>query len=281
MASFIPPLSRWFPITSPFGSPTAAGPHAGEPHTAIDFGAPFNEPIFSMADGIVLAPNGNPEGVTGGNTVTIDYGNGIIATFAHLNTMLVKPGDRVGRGQQIGTVGNTGITTGTGGTSGSHLHLDVWENGKKINPLDLFDWTEEAINPAWYGGQWSVASVIEWLTESTAEDVGNRTWGQYIDGINTDFVGGLVKSKDVAAAINQLGWRDKVIASNDLPTVAAAIFSMGPLDAFTSSKGDNWGAAIVEFVAAILNPETWVRVAALVLGFIMAGAGAYMIWTTT
>jgi murein DD-endopeptidase MepM/ murein hydrolase activator NlpD len=53
--------------------------------------------------------------------------------YLHLDTILVKEGQRVKRGQTIGTMGNTGYSTGT------HLHLSITKNGQYIDPEKLFN----------------------------------------------------------------------------------------------------------------------------------------------
>lgn len=134
---FVSPLAEWFNITTPYGGRTAKGPNAGGAHSAVDIGAPMGTALYSIGPGTVLKPDGNPEGVTGGNTVTVDYGNGLIMSFSHLDKVFVKPGDKVGAAQMIGQTGNSGISTGP------HLHIDAWLSGEKINPLDLFDYTKD------------------------------------------------------------------------------------------------------------------------------------------
>lgn len=285
--SFLPPLSRYFQITTEYGAPVAAGPTKGEPHNAIDFGAPYGEPVFAMRDGIVLQPNGNPEGVTGGNTITIDYGDGIIATMAHLSEIDVRPGDRVKKGKKIGNVGNSGITTGHGGTSGAHLHLDVWDHGHKINPLNLFHWDADDISPKEYesGSSANVGDIVDFLQDQLADDIKDgKTWGEW--GINSypyGFFGANtpidMDVEELRIAIDSLGWRDRKMSVTDIPIFAAELVKLGP-DKGIGAVAD-WGKAIVDFVGAIVNPETWARVAAMVLGVIMAFFGAYMIWTTT
>ena len=68
-----------------------------------------------------------PEG-NYGNVIVLDHGYGIKTRFGHLAEMLVKSGDRVKRGEQVGSVGNTGRSTGP------HLHYEVRVNGIPQNP---------------------------------------------------------------------------------------------------------------------------------------------------
>lgn len=133
--AFVPFLASYFPVTTEYGAPTAAGPNAGTPHNAVDFGTPKGTPLYSPGSGLVLAPNGNPEGVTGGNTVSVDYGNGVVIAFSHLDRVFVKQGDRIAPGDFIATTGDSGIATG------AHLHVDAWVNGVKADVRELIDWS--------------------------------------------------------------------------------------------------------------------------------------------
>jgi murein DD-endopeptidase MepM/ murein hydrolase activator NlpD len=66
-----------------------------------------------------------------GNTVFIDHGNNLTSRYAHLSKIEVKVGDKVNMDTEIGKLGITGRTTGP------HLHLEIHENGKAINPLTV------------------------------------------------------------------------------------------------------------------------------------------------
>ena len=63
-----------------------------------------------------------------GNTVEIDHGGGLKTRYGHLAAITVRVGDHVGIGQRIGGMGSTGRSTGT------HLHYEVWLNGRPMNP---------------------------------------------------------------------------------------------------------------------------------------------------
>jgi len=94
-------------------------------HQGQDFAAPLNTPIRAPAPGIVSFV-GVRSGY--GNTVEIDHGQGFKTRYAHLNSMAVRPGQRVALGQRIGAMGTTGRSTGV------HLHYEVWMNGRPQNP---------------------------------------------------------------------------------------------------------------------------------------------------
>jgi murein DD-endopeptidase MepM/ murein hydrolase activator NlpD len=67
-----------------------------------------------------------------GNVIIIDHGFGYKTKYAHLHSIKVRKGQKVTRGQVIGTVGNTGKSTSP------HLHYEVWKNNRKINPINYF-----------------------------------------------------------------------------------------------------------------------------------------------
>ena len=101
-------------------------------HSGVDYGVCANLNIYTPADGVVV--------FTGfltvrGNTVIIDHGWGVYSGLYHQSEILVKVGDVVSAGQQIGLIGSTGRVTGP------HLHWDLFVNGIQVNPLDWLDQT--------------------------------------------------------------------------------------------------------------------------------------------
>jgi murein DD-endopeptidase MepM/ murein hydrolase activator NlpD len=95
-------------------------------HAGIDLAAPQGTPIYATADGVV----DRAEWSGGyGNMVEIDHGKGLQTRFGHLSRILVHPGDRVVRGQEIALMGSTGRSTG------SHLHYEVRIDGHAVNPV--------------------------------------------------------------------------------------------------------------------------------------------------
>lgn len=109
-------------------------------HAGVDFGASWGAPIYAATDGRV-----NYAGWHGGhgNYVRIDHGSGIGTGYAHMSRIAVSPGTSVRRGQVIGYVGSTGLSTGP------HLHYEMYRNGQTVNPLSIGAITRQAaVDPA-------------------------------------------------------------------------------------------------------------------------------------
>jgi len=119
----VTPVDGW--VTSGFGMRTS--PFTGERtlHVGLDIAAPVGTPILAPADGIVIF-TGKKEGF--GNFVMLAHGYGVISRYGHNNQNLVSPGQKLSRGEQIATVGESGRTTGP------HLHYEIMVNGKLENP---------------------------------------------------------------------------------------------------------------------------------------------------
>ncbi len=117
------PARGW--VTSDFGQ--RLDPYTADRmmHAGLDIAAEPGKPIYAPADGTVVfaGPEGNY-----GNVIALDHGFGIKTRYGHLAEILVKPGDRVRRGEQVGSVGNSGRATGP------HLHYEVRVNGIPQNP---------------------------------------------------------------------------------------------------------------------------------------------------
>ena len=95
-------------------------------HPGIDIVANRGTAVFSPADGIITK-TGRMGGY--GNVVFLSHGNGITTRYGHLDTLSVKVGDKLKRGDKIGLVGSTGRSTGP------HLHYEVLVHNQKVNPL--------------------------------------------------------------------------------------------------------------------------------------------------
>lgn len=98
-------------------------------HTGIDFTAPTGTPIYATGNGRVISA-GPDRGY--GNCVIVSHGFGYQTLYGHMYRIKAKNGQVVKRGQLIGYVGNTGLS------SGPHLHYEVIKNGTKINPINYF-----------------------------------------------------------------------------------------------------------------------------------------------
>lgn len=99
-------------------------------HWGMDFSAPTGTEIFATGDGVVAKVVNSRRGY--GKHVIIDHGYGYETLYAHMSKIDVRRGQKVKRGDVIGLVGNTGIS------SAPHLHYEVMKDGKKINPANFY-----------------------------------------------------------------------------------------------------------------------------------------------
>ena len=100
------------------------------PHTGVDYAAPSGTPVVALGDGVVTH-RGWAGG--GGNTIKIKHPGNYVTSYMHLRGYAkgIKVGSRVSRGELIGYVGSTGVSTGP------HLDFRVYKNGKPIDPLKM------------------------------------------------------------------------------------------------------------------------------------------------
>lgn len=101
----------------------------GKMHAGIDFSADRGTPIYATGNGTVKQA-GSMGGY--GNAVLISHGYGYETLYAHMSKVNVRQGQRVQRGDVIGYVGSTGLSTG------AHLHYEVHKNGEKVDPINFF-----------------------------------------------------------------------------------------------------------------------------------------------
>ena len=99
-------------------------------HTGIDFAAPIGTPIYATADGTVAEVSVRFSGY--GKMIEIDHGFGYRTRYAHMHDFAVRQGQNIKRGELIGYVGDTGLSTAP------HLHYEVLRNGTQINPVHYF-----------------------------------------------------------------------------------------------------------------------------------------------
>jgi murein DD-endopeptidase MepM/ murein hydrolase activator NlpD len=122
------------PLGAEIGSGNFSWPSAGSisqeywsGHPGVDIAGRAGAPVKAADGGYVSVAGGGWNGGYG-NQVIIDHGNGFATLYAHMNSIFVRPGESIAAGQQIGTVGNTGNSTGP------HLHFEILYQGYARNP---------------------------------------------------------------------------------------------------------------------------------------------------
>ena len=113
------------PVTSRFGFRRHPIFRLRQFHQGVDIAAPRGSQVLAASDGKVLFASWYGGY---GKLVILDHGGGTSTLYGHLSAILVKPGQVVARGQRIGNVGSTGYSTGP------HLHYEVRQNGRPIEP---------------------------------------------------------------------------------------------------------------------------------------------------
>ena len=108
---------RWHPID-----------HVYKMHNGVDLPGDTGTPVVATRSGVVTTAVFHK---TCGNHIWINHGDGYKSVYMHLDTMIVSEGDYVVAGQQIGTLGNTG------GSTGPHLHFGIAYNGNYLDPMPL------------------------------------------------------------------------------------------------------------------------------------------------
>ena len=125
-APFANPVKAAFRFTSKFGPRRDPKTGGRRMHKGVDFAAANGTPLYATADGVVTHA-GWSSGY--GRLVKIQHEFGIETRYAHMSKLRAKVGQRVSRGDRIGDMGSSGNSTGT------HLHYEVREGGKAVNPM--------------------------------------------------------------------------------------------------------------------------------------------------
>lgn len=127
----IAPAKNTFRISSPFGN--RKDPVFGKRafHEGVDFATFLGNPVYSTGDGVVERVRYQFFGY--GNEILINHGYGYKTRYAHLNSIDVRVGQHLKRGDKIGAVGSTGKSTGP------HLHYEVIYKGQHVNPYSFYD----------------------------------------------------------------------------------------------------------------------------------------------
>ncbi len=99
-------------------------------HWGMDFSAPLGTPVYATGDGKVEKVQWSRRGY--GNQVKINHGYGYKTLYAHLQKFTVKKNQNVKRGDLIGYIGNSGISTAP------HLHYEIIKNNRRVNPVNFY-----------------------------------------------------------------------------------------------------------------------------------------------
>lgn len=128
----INPISSADPfwITSSYGYRNDPFTGRRTAHHGLDLAGPYGLDIHVSGDGVVVTAKKGRFGY--GKEVVVDHGFGYTTRYAHLQEILVKPGQKLKRGQVLGTLGSSGRSTGP------HLHYEVNLNGRPMNPMFFF-----------------------------------------------------------------------------------------------------------------------------------------------
>lgn len=143
-----------------FGSPFGYRKHPilgyVKMHEGIDLTAEKGTPVYASGDGIVLKADANNKGY--GNCIKVNHGYGYTTIYAHLSELLVNPGQMVKRGDLIGLVGNTGLSTSP------HLHYEVRIDNKPVDPVNFYynDITDEEYEQMIDAAATSETHYFEW-----------------------------------------------------------------------------------------------------------------------
>jgi len=117
-------------ITSDFGWRTHPIYKTQQFHPGMDFASEQGTPIYSTGDGLIEIADNLAQGY--GNHVVINHGFGYQTLYGHMSKIAVHANQKINRGQLIGYVGSTGLSTGP------HLHYEVIKNGEKVNPINYY-----------------------------------------------------------------------------------------------------------------------------------------------
>jgi murein DD-endopeptidase MepM/ murein hydrolase activator NlpD len=117
-------------VTSGFGWRVHPIYKSQEFHPGMDFAAEQGTPIYATGDGVVETADNLAQGY--GNHVVINHGFGYETLYGHMSKIKAHVGQKVMRGELIGYVGSTGLSTAP------HVHYEVIRNGEKVNPINFY-----------------------------------------------------------------------------------------------------------------------------------------------
>lgn len=270
-------------------------------HDGVDLPAKTGTPVRAVASGTVSfakdarllssSEAGKGWAIGGGKVVNVDVGDKLTAQYAHLDSIMVKEGQYVTKGQIIGTVGNTGgmLANGSQGGAGSafygpHLHFGLWDRkaNKMVNPTSWLMAQRAGLGGSWYDskatgalGAWGDIVKFPVGHVITEADIDTMMTALQAGGFFKDDIGGqaYTKTREILMrdALGQQ-WnkslQDKLQASLN----SAAIES----NALGAAAG-----SLVTFLAKLTDPANWVRILALIAGAIIAAYGGINVLRAT
>ena len=129
---FILPVNN--AIVGTFGKRSIINNRKRHPHSGVDIRGKVGDPVSAMHHGEVILV---ADHFFTGKSIFLDHGGCVASMYFHLDDIIVEKGQRVEKGQIIGTVGATGRVTGP------HLHWGVRVNNARIDPLELIKLSRE------------------------------------------------------------------------------------------------------------------------------------------
>ncbi|MGV8907556.1 MAG: M23 family metallopeptidase [Propionicimonas sp.] len=129
-------------VSSPYGYRMHPILHYMRLHDGDDIGGKCGQPIYAAQSGVVIKAAGGGYNGGSGNNVKIDHGNingvNVQTAYLHMTSFVVQVGQKVDKGQLIGHVGSTGLSTAC------HLHFSAYINGRGSDPMQFIGWNPEA-----------------------------------------------------------------------------------------------------------------------------------------
>ena len=130
------PVGEEFKISSHYGIQTHPINFKKRHHDGLDISAPTGTPVIATANGKVIIASQDENKY--GKHIKIEHKENLQTFYAHLSEINVQEGEVIEKGQVIGKVGNTGLSTGP------HLHYEIISDGKKVDPKDFFEGKEKS-----------------------------------------------------------------------------------------------------------------------------------------
>ena len=116
---------------SPLKGTVSDGFNPADNHYGIDLVAQSGSPIKNILEGVVMGVDWSEKN---GHTISVQHDHDLVSIFKHNASIMKKVGDRVRTGEAIAIIGNTGE-----GSSGPHVHFELWHGGQAVNPADYMD----------------------------------------------------------------------------------------------------------------------------------------------